>query len=184
MYIVMALDVSLFYFFNNLAGQSAVADSLIVFFGFYLPALLVAGLVLAVLFSRYSKWQKLELFALGFIASFIARFVVVEFIRDLYERPRPYSVLEVHQLLNNTAWSFPSGHAAFLFAIATVVCFYNKKWGSVLIAAATLITLSRVAAGIHYPSDIVGGAFVGAATAVATVFLYRALRKKSSVSTY
>ena len=57
--------------------------------------------------------------------------------------------------------SFPSGHAAFYFAIATIVYFYNKKAGLGFFLASFLISISRVFVGIHWPADIMAGALVG-----------------------
>ncbi len=61
----------------------------------------------------------------------------------------------------NGTYSFPSNHALNNFAAATF--FYklypNLKW--VLFITAFLIALSRVYLGLHYPSDILGGAIIG-----------------------
>mgnify|MGYP001558745976 FL=1 len=87
----------------------------------------------------------------------------------------------MHQLLTESSWSFPSGHATFFFALATAVYFYNKKWGIGFFIATIFITVSRVIAGIHYPSDIIGGAFIGILVAYATYyFTVRAIASPSA----
>ncbi len=58
-------------------------------------------------------------------------------------------------------WSFPSGHAAFFFALSTAVYFYNKKWGVFFFIASSLLSIGRIMGGVHYPSDILGGAIIG-----------------------
>lgn len=63
--------------------------------------------------------------------------------------------------------SFPSDHAAAAFAIAVAVLLVNRRIGTLFLAAATLIAVSRVLLGVHYPGDVLAGAFVGAAAAVA-----------------
>ena len=63
--------------------------------------------------------------------------------------------------------SFPSDHAAAAFAIAVAVLLINRRFGAVFLAAATLIAISRVLLGAHYPGDVAAGALVGAAAAVA-----------------
>jgi undecaprenyl-diphosphatase len=59
--------------------------------------------------------------------------------------------------------SFPSGHAAGSFAFATFVLATHRRAGLALAGVATLVALSRVALGVHYPSDVAVGALVGAA---------------------
>ena len=97
-------------------------------------------------------------------------------------------VLDVHQLLPETSWSFPSGHATFFFAMATAIYLYNKKWGIFFFAATVLMTVSRVVSGIHYPFDIIGGAVIGIAVAYLTFSVARRIvegrSKKITISTY
>ncbi|PIQ06905.1 MAG: hypothetical protein COW72_01430, partial [Candidatus Nealsonbacteria bacterium CG18_big_fil_WC_8_21_14_2_50_37_10] len=83
-------------------------------------------------------------------------------IRWLWPSPRPFIESQVNLLLSHEPTSsFPSGHAALFFAIATVVYFYNKKAGILFFLASFLISISRVFAGIHWPTDIFVGALVG-----------------------
>lgn len=56
--------------------------------------------------------------------------------------------------------SFPSGHAAFFFALSAGVYSFNKKAGIWFFVASSLIGLARVFAEIHYVSDILGGFIV------------------------
>lgn len=58
--------------------------------------------------------------------------------------------------------SFPSGHAASAFAFATGVASEAPVPGGLLIALAALVAYSRVHTGVHYPSDVVAGAVIGA----------------------
>jgi undecaprenyl-diphosphatase len=58
--------------------------------------------------------------------------------------------------------SFPSGHAAGAFAFAVFVFAFHRRAGVALTGLAGAIALSRVALGVHYPSDVAAGALVGA----------------------
>jgi membrane-associated phospholipid phosphatase len=58
--------------------------------------------------------------------------------------------------------SFPSGHATSAFAFATGVASEAPVPGGLLIALAALVAYSRVHTGVHYPSDIVAAAVIGA----------------------
>ena len=165
----MTPDTQLFYLFNNLAGQSPFLDGVIIFLASYLAYILIIVFLALIFFSHYSERQRWELLLVAGIASVIARFGVTELIRFFYHHPRPYAALpNVHSLFTDSSWSFPSGHATFFFALATAIYLYNKKWGVWFFAATILITVSRVIAGIHYPSDIIAGALIGIVVAYAT----------------
>jgi membrane-associated phospholipid phosphatase len=58
--------------------------------------------------------------------------------------------------------SFPSDHAIAAFAIAfSVALTGGRRLGALFLAAATLIGITRVIVGLHYPGDIAGGALIG-----------------------
>ena len=167
----MNLDLPLFYFLNNAAGDAGVVDALIVFFAQYLRYFLVLGFVLLWHFSDFEKKKKLRVFLVVTTSAIVARLGVTEFIRFLYHRPRPFVAYHVEQLIAENRWSFPSGHAALLFAMAMALYLYNKKWGIGFFIAACLVSIGRVAAGVHYPSDIIGGIAVGVGTAYTIFYL-------------
>ena len=137
-------------------------DSIIIFLAEYLPLAVGIGIFLFFVFGRDKK-RELWMIIQSFAAATVARFVFTEIIRYFYNRPRPFEVLQnVHQLISHeTGGSFPSGNAAFFFALATGVFFYKKWWGVLFYAFALAIGLGRVAAGLHWPSDILAGAVVG-----------------------
>ncbi|WP_328906832.1 phosphatase PAP2 family protein [Streptomyces sp. NBC_00234] len=63
--------------------------------------------------------------------------------------------------------SFPSGHAASAAAFATGVALESKGWGAVVAPVAAAVAASRVYTGVHYPSDVLAGAMLGAGAAFA-----------------
>lgn len=157
----MTLDTSLFFVLNNLAGQSRIFDLLIIFLAQYLAYIVTV----VFLITAWQGRDRLAVFWIPIISALVARMGITELIRFFYHRPRPFTTYPVHQLLSHSPWSFPSGHAAFFFALATGVYFHSKKWGIALFFIASIITISRVIAGVHYPSDILGGILIGIACA-------------------
>jgi undecaprenyl-diphosphatase len=87
----------------------------------------------------------------------------------LWERPRPFTAhaAATHLLAPASVDpSFPSDHAAAAFAIAFAVLAFSRPVGRALLAVAAVIALTRVALGVHYPSDVLAGALVGWASAL------------------
>jgi undecaprenyl-diphosphatase len=149
------MDQSLFSLINNWAGRWAFTDSLGIFLAEYLGYILIV--LVPVIFWRQFK----EVIVAGF-AAILARFALVELIRLAWQRPRPFVADSVNLLIEKADTpSFPSGHASLFFAVATVVFCYNKKAGILFFIASALISVSRVFIGVHWPSDVVAGAFVG-----------------------
>ena len=161
----MNWDYRLFGFFNSWAGGSRIFDALIVFFGQYFVYVLAAALILW-WFVNSNKIKTRRALTIALFSFLIARFGVTELIRAVFPRQRPFLSHHVIQLIPKGAEpSFPSGHATALFAIAMAIYFYNKKLGYWLFAAAAVVCVARVIAGVHYPSDILAGAVVGIITA-------------------
>ena len=117
------MDLDIFNLLNQFAGRFFGLDWLAVFFAKYFEYFLI--LLVFVFFMK--KWK--IIFQI-FSAAVLARFGIVELIRFLLPRSRPFAENQVNLLLSHDASnSFPSGHAAFYFAMAAVVYFYNKKAG-------------------------------------------------------
>ena len=97
-------------------------------------------------------------------------------VKDAIERERPCNTLAGINLLVGCghSYSMPSNHATNAFAFAMTLFLLRKNIiGYVSLTAATLVALSRVYVGVHYPSDILAGALLGAGAAYAAILLYR-----------
>ncbi len=76
-------------------------------------------------------------------------------------------------------FSFPSGHATVSFACATTLALAVPRLALPLYALATAISFSRVYVGVHYPLDVLAGAALGVAIAIALRTLAAALRRSA-----
>ncbi len=156
----------LFELINDSAGKWKVLDSLGVFLAGYLGYFLIAALFLMFLL-RFRKFWKAVIGAL--VSAFLSRFVFTNIIYWLLPKPRPFQAGEVNQILkapDNS--SFPSGHAAFYFAIAFFLFYKSENAGALFFSGALLIGLARVFVGIHWPVDILAGMIVGGISALIT----------------
>lgn len=156
---ISKFDFYIFQKINQFAGQSKFLDLIAIFFADYLGYILILFL-LVVLFKNFKKYR--SMLAQAAIAAILARLVIVNIIRSLWYRPRPFIENQINLIIGSiNQASFPSGHAAFYFAISTIVYFYNKKTGILFFIASFLMGISRVFSGVHWPTDILVGALVG-----------------------
>jgi undecaprenyl-diphosphatase len=77
--------------------------------------------------------------------------------------------------------SFPSDHAVLFFALSTGLLFVSKKLGTLaLFYSALFIAFPRMYLGLHYPTDIIAGAFIGIIIALlSNIYLIKNIRLKS-----
>ncbi len=162
----MDLNQSLFNWIHQFAHGNFLLDDLGVFLAQYLPYLLVLGfLTLAV---RNKDWRlRVLIFTEGALAVILSRGIITELIHFFYHHLRPFAALNFTPMISESGYSFPSGHAAWFFAIAMTVFYYNRKMGIWYFAFAVINGVARIFVGVHWPFDIVSGAVVGIACGIA-----------------
>jgi undecaprenyl-diphosphatase len=90
--------------------------------------------------------------------------ICAQILKPLFERVRPSHVsMDGLNLLvpKGGKWSMPSNHAANIFALAVVLSYFYDRIKIPLFILASLIALSRVYVGVHYPSDVIVGGLLG-----------------------
>lgn len=121
------------------------------------------GLGLLLFFKKPSQRRV----GLAIVVAFGAALALALIFQYLAWRPRPEAARLLWPVPNFP--SYPSGHATAAFAVAVVIGLARQQlrwWGPALTGAA-LIAISRVYLGVHYPSDILGGAILGASVGAA-----------------
>jgi undecaprenyl-diphosphatase len=104
-------------------------------------------------------------------------------------RTRPCHILEGVRLIVScpNSYSMPSGHAVSSFACALPLFYRTRKfialvWRLYPLLLASLIAFSRIYLGVHYPSDVLAGAVLGAVTGLALSFLYESIVTEETVN--
>jgi len=171
------MDEIIFYQINNLAKRSPFLDKLGIFLAQYFEYFLILLLLIFLIKNRKKYFQ---IIIKGFLSALLARFGLVELIRFFWQRPRPFLLEKANLLLENFDFqkpAFPSGHAAFYFALSTIVYLYDKKTGIFFFFASLLICLARVFVGVHWPSDVLIGIFIGILVAKIVDLIFSKLSK-------
>ena len=141
---------------------------------FIAPAIIIAaGLIIV------EKKRGAILLLSALIILVVNDFLSHHILKELFARPRPCHVLE---LLNGIphctqSFSFPSNHASNIFTLATLASLCYKNTTLLAGMVALMIGFSRVYLGLHYPSDVLGGACFGIVMGMLGYQLYLYLQK-------
>ncbi len=136
----------------------------ITFVASFLIWILFAGLlVLWIIDGKIKREQVIH----ALFSSFTA-WLIAFFIKEFFPTIRPFLVdgQPVMTLTVPTDAAFPSQHAALAFALAVTIFMHDRKVGWFYLVSAIAIGIARVAANVHYPIDIIGGALLGTLVAV------------------
>lgn len=165
-----AVDWSLLHALNDFLFQHDAVEDPLLFYVNLSEALFAATLVIVFLAahgSRFASWRRA---ALAAALSAGLGLAVGKAISELVDRARPFVADPhgVHLFAGHAADpGFPSDHATAAFAIAVAILLRKRGWGIVALVAATVLSVGRVALGVHYPSDVLAGAALGSAAALA-----------------
>ena len=164
------IDWSVLHTLNDFLYRHDGVEDPLLFYVNVSEALFVATLALIFLAAsgaRRIAWRRA---AVAAVLSAGAALAIGKAISELVDRARPFVVDSggVHIFSGHAADpGFPSDHATASFAIATAIFLRHRGWGAVALVAAAVLSVGRVALGVHFPSDVLAGGALGAAVALA-----------------
>jgi undecaprenyl-diphosphatase len=163
------VDPSLLHAVNDFLFRHDAVEDPLLFYVNASEALFVATLAIVFLAARGSRYLAWRRAAVAAVLSAGLGLLAAKVISELVDRARPF-VAEPHQVHLFAAHAadpgFPSDHATAAFAIAVAILLRKRTWGWVALAFATVLAIGRVGLGVHYPSDVIAGAALGAAAAL------------------
>ena len=113
--------------------------------------------------------QALHVLLTGLIGVFIYKFLKERLVRE-----RPYIncavIKQAAPALDR--YSFPSGHTMHAFSFSILFSFYLPQVSSLVWGFTSLVALSRVVLGLHFPTDVAAGALLGSTLALSSLFLF------------
>ncbi len=166
----MNLDVRIFSWIHGLSGESGIADQIGVFFADHF--MFVFGVVVLLLWFVQGYRQNV-LLAIGNVV--FSRLIIVEIIKRVVSRPRPFEVMDIKNLVpEDLMMSFPSGHTVIYFSLA--FAFWKTKLFWPFFALAVVGSLARIYVGVHYPTDILGSFLIAVIVAVLIARLFKKLK--------
>ena len=125
-----------------------------------------AGIAIAGFISHNKQLQKDALYMGG---AFIVSSIITQTTKRIVNRQRPFETYAfiVKRDDENGGLSFPSGHTSAAFCTATSVALRYRKWYFVVPSYVFAFSTgwARMYQGVHYPTDVLAGAVVGAGSA-------------------
>ena len=157
---IYTIDANATHWINSWAGYSRFVDLMMV----WVSSIGVPILVFAVACQWWARHDRQHtrhiLLAAGF--SFLIGLALNQLTLLFVQRVRPYDGGITSLLVAPSGDpSFPSDHATASFAIAAAFLVHRFRGAAAFLAAAVLISISRIYIGTHYVSDVVGGALTG-----------------------
>jgi membrane-associated phospholipid phosphatase len=120
----------------------------------------------AVVIAALSYWLGDSWFAVRLMLGVLSLWLVVEAIKALTDRSRPFKVLVGTRVIGvrERGLSFPSGHTSQAFFMVSLLIHHLEvaaPAAAILYGVAILVGLTRLYVGAHYPRDVLAGAFLG-----------------------
>ncbi|MEG1131289.1 MAG: undecaprenyl-diphosphatase [Romboutsia sp.] len=156
------LSISLLESMHSVGGSFPFINKLMVFFANYMIFILAGVMIYLWFFAKNKKRTRIML--LCCLLSFLLSELIGKVVGIFYYHNQPFvSLHSINHLINHQIDnSFPSDHTLLMFSICSMIYLFNRnKIGVFAIIIATLVSVSRMWVGVHWPIDVLVVALIG-----------------------
>lgn len=166
-----AIDSSLFRYLNQELANSFFDTLMPIITNDWFLRISFGAVLLTLLIVNFRRFRVIALAALLLVG--LSDITSSRILKPLVKRDRPCQTLsDVHLLVPcGGGKSMPSSHAVNSFAQAVFFAMLFSRWRWPIMIGASLVAYSRIAVGVHYPADVIVGAFIGSVLAALMVLL-------------
>ncbi len=175
------IDHALINYFQNLQPQLQLYKDVIYFaakwFSLFIPAIAIVFI--------YKSDERMTVGS-NILLSVLVTIVISQILHVIFSScDRPFAAMGLSPLVSHEPDpSFPSDHAAVGFAIGVSILLKQRKIGVICLTIALVASFSRVLSLLHWPSDMVAGAFLGTTIAISIQFIRKRIYKWLSPSVW
>jgi membrane-associated phospholipid phosphatase len=177
-----SLDISLLRQIN--VNRITALDGIFIFITQSGPIIAAFIPLVFILFGFMKKRREVWMDGFMIAAPYLLAVVLTNTVKAIVARPRPFTTYSfIQKLSDGGSGSFPSGHTSDVFSIAMIVSIFFPRFIVIIpiFIWAMLVGYSRMDLGVHYPTDVVTGAFIGVSSSLFCSWLYKRSRKKEPI---
>jgi membrane-associated phospholipid phosphatase len=176
-------DITLLNWINHhLIPDSVSVLRIISFTTTYMSIALVLMVLITSIVKR-SKSIRKQFIILASVLILVA--IISQGLKTFIIRDRPFTTYPyIEKLSDGGGSSFPSGHTmeAFAMAVTLSLFFRKKKYVIPVYLWAMLVAYSRMALGVHYPSDVLGGIIIGTIIGLSVPWIFYRFSSRGKIN--